>query len=331
MAKIANTFVSSDAIGNREQLSNIVSRITPEDTPIYSMINKGTTKGTHPEWETIELNPPGENHTTEGNVFDFDAISVPARLGNHTQIVSKSWIVSSTQEAVENAGNVEKAKKYQKLAKGIELRKDIEFSILDAQPSTAGADRRLGGLPTWLTTNVSRGGGGSNGGFLIGSGLTRAPTKGTQRAFTKELLDATMQSAYQEGANVRKVVCSPHVKSEFVKFMSDTNVASFRYAANSGTKNTIVGTADMYEGPFGRVAIEPNRVMATNADLARNAFLIDPSMLEMLMLRPIQEVPNLAKTSDAVKGVILAEGTLKVKNEAGLGVIADLYGLTAAT
>ncbi len=331
MPKIANTFVSPDAVGNREQLSNIVSRITPEDTPIYSMINKGTTKGTHPEWETIELNPPGENHTTEGNVFDFDAISVPKRLGNHTQIVTKSWIVSATQEVVENAGDVEKAKKYQKLAKGIELRKDLEFSILDSEPSAAGADRRLGGLPTWLTTNVSRGTTGANGGFAQGSGLTRAPTKGTQRPFTKELLDATMQEAYQSGANVRSVVVSPHVKSEFVKFMSDTNVASFRYAASSGTKNTIVGTADMYEGPFGKVTVVPKRVMATNVNLARNAFLIDPSMLEMLMLRPIHEVPNLAKTSDAVKGVILAEGTLKVKNEAGLGVIADLFGLTTTT
>ncbi len=331
MAKIANTFVSTDAVGNREQLSNIVSRITPEDTPIYSMIKKGTTKGTHPEWETIELNAPAENHTTEGDVFDFGAISVPERMGNHTQIVSKSWIVSSTQEAVENAGSVEKAKKYQKLAKGIELRKDVEFSILDSEPSKAGADRRSGGLPTWLTTNVSRGGSGANGGFVKSTGLTQAPTKGTQRAFTKGLLDETMQSAYQSGANVRSVVCSPHVKSEFVKFMSDTNVASFRYAANSGSKNTIVGTADMYEGPFGKVTVVPNRVMATNADLARNAFLIDPSMLEMLMLRPIQEVPNLAKTSDAVKGVIIAEGTLKVKNEAGLGVVADLFGLTATT
>jgi hypothetical protein len=29
--------------------------------------------------------------------------------------------------------------------------------------------------------------------------------------------------------------------------------------------------------------------------------------------------------------VIIGEGTLKVKNEAGLGVIADLFGLTSAS
>ncbi len=331
MAKIANTFISTEAVGNREQLSDIVSRITPEDTPIFSMIKKAKTKGTHPEWETIELSPPGENHITEGDTFDFDAIKVPERLGNHTQIFRKSWIVSGTQEAVSNAGMVEKATKYQKLAKGIELRKDIEYCIVDSAASVAGADRRSGGLPTWVTSNVSRGTGGNNGGYVTGTGLTRSPSKGTQRKFTKVLLDETMQSAYENGGNVRSVVCSPYVKAEFVKFMSDTNVASFRYAANSGSKNTIVGTADMYEGPFGKVTVVPNRVMASNADIARNAILVDPSMLEFLMVRPIRQEPNLAKTSDAVKGVILAEGTLKVKNEAGLGIVADVFGLTAAT
>lgn len=48
MAKLANTFVSSDAVGNREELSDVVSRITPEDTPIYSMIKKEKAKSTHP-------------------------------------------------------------------------------------------------------------------------------------------------------------------------------------------------------------------------------------------------------------------------------------------
>ena len=41
MAIVANTFQSTSAVGNREQLSDVVSRITPEDTPIYSMIGKG--------------------------------------------------------------------------------------------------------------------------------------------------------------------------------------------------------------------------------------------------------------------------------------------------
>lgn len=49
----------------------------------------------------------------------------------------------------------------------------------------------------------------------------------------------------------------------------------------------------------------------------------------MKMLRKIQNVKNLARTGDAQKGVIIGEGTLCVKNEKGLGVVADVFGLSA--
>ena len=71
--------------------------------------------------------------------------------------------------------------------------------------------------------------------------------------------------------------------------------------------------------------------MATSSPTARHAFFIDPELLEWTWLRPLQEDPNLAKTHDAVKGVIIGEGCLKVRNEAGLGMVADLFGLTATT
>jgi hypothetical protein len=141
-----------------------------------------------------------------------------------------------------------------------------------------------------------------------------------------------MQTGYTSGANFRHVVVSPYVKSVFVTFMSDTNVASFRYAVSKGgERNTIIATADYYEGPFGTVMIQPNRVQAGSATLARNAFFIDTDFLEFDWLRKIQEDKDVAKTGDADKGVIIGEGTLKVKNEKGLGIAADLFGLTAST
>ncbi len=334
MAAIANTFTTPQAVGNREELSDVVSRITPEDTPIYSVIEKGKCVSTHPEWETDDLAAPGPNIVPEGEEYNFSAITPPARMGNYTQILRKDWIISKTQEVVSEAGNVQK-RKYQKLKKGVEIRKDVEYALVSNQASGGGATRQLGALPTWIVTNVSRGSGGSNGGFNSGTGLTVAPTAGTQRAFTKAILDNIMQQGYSSGANYRHVFVSPYVKSVFVTFMSDTNVASFRYAVSSGGKrNTIVATADYYEGPFGTVMIHPNRVMVGNPnDLtpSRNAIFVDPEMIEFEWLRKIQEDKNLAKTGDADKGVIIGEGTLKVKNEKGLGIAADLFGLTAST
>ncbi len=53
--------LTTQAVGNREELSDVVSRITPEDTPIYSLIEKGKCTTYHPEWETDELAAPGAN------------------------------------------------------------------------------------------------------------------------------------------------------------------------------------------------------------------------------------------------------------------------------
>lgn len=330
MASVANTFVTTSAVGNREELSDVVSRITPEDTPIYSMIPKGKCESVHPEWETDELAAPAENIQPEGNEYNFGAITPPERLGNYTQIMRKTWIISGTQEVVSEAGNVQK-RKYQKLKKGVEIRKDVELAIVTNNASVGGATREFGGLPTWIETNANRDGGGSNGGFNSGTGLTVAATNGTQRAFTKVILDDVMKQGYEEGANFKVVSVSPYVKSVFVTFMSDTNVASFRYAANSGKGNSIVANADIYEGPFGKVTIMPNRVQAASAAVARNGFFLDTEFLEFMWLRKIQEDKDVAKTGDADKGVIIGEGTLKVKNERGLGVAADLYGLTASS
>lgn len=330
MAIVANTFQSTGSKNNREELADVVSRITPEDTPIYSMMSKGTCKSTHPEWTVEELEAPGNNVQLEGDEYDFDATTAPDRLGNYTQIMRKTGIISRTQDHTDEAGKATKAKR-QKLKKGIELRKDVEYSLVTSNASLGGTTRQSGSLPTWITSNVDRGAGGANGGYNGGAGLTVAPTDGTQRAFTKTQLDAVMQQGYESGANFKHVFTSPYVKSVFVTFMSDTNVAQFRYAASNGKNNSIVATADVYEGPFGKVMIHPNRVMGGDAALARNIFLVDSEYTEYCWFDKIKEDKNLAKTGDAKKFALIGEGALKVKNEKGLGVIADVFGMTAVS
>ena len=331
MAIITNTFQSTSAKGNRESLSDIVSLITPRDTPIYSDIDHPSMDATFTEWEIDALAAPAANAQLEGDSFTFAAVTPVTRVGNYAQILRKDWSITKTQEAVSNAGNAEKRKQV-KLKRGIELRKDVELAIVSNTASVAGATRIAGGLPSWLTTNVSRGGGGgANGGYSSGTKLTVAATNGTQRAFTKTLLDTVMQSCYQSGANVSRIYVSPYVKSVFVTFMSDSNVATFRYPTEKAKGNMIIANADTYAGPFGEVDVVPNRVMAKDASSARNVFLVDTEQLSWPWLRAMQNVPSLAVTSDSEQGVIIGEGTLKVANEAGLGVVADVFGLTAST
>lgn len=330
MPALANTFLTTNARGNREQLSDVVSRITPEDTPIYSMISKGSVKGTNPEWETDDLAAPATNVVEEGDEYAFAATTPAVRVGNYTQIMRKTGLISGTQDAADNAGRVEQLK-YQKLKKAVEIRKDTELAILSNSASVAGTTRVLGGLPSWYTSNVSRGASGANGGFSSGTRLTVAATNGTQRAFTKAIMDSVMQQVYNSGGNPKFMSCSPYVKSVFVNFISDSTTATYRYNVTDGKGNSIVANADYYEGPFGKIMVVPNRVQVTNAGVARNAHFIDPEFLSFDWYRPIKEDKEVAKTGDAEKYVILGEGTLRVRNQAGLGVAADLFGLTAST
>lgn len=333
MAVVTNTLQTTGvgaAGGNREELSNIISRITPEDTPIYTRIGKGKASTTHPEWMIDALRAPAANAQLEGDEFAFNATTQPSRVGNYTQIFRDSKIISETQEVVDNAGNNQTLRE-QKLKMGIALRKDVELSILSNSASVAGATRVSGGLPSWLTTNVSRGASGANGGFNSGTGLTVAATNGTQRAFTKALADTVMGQVYGSGGSVKTLVASPYVKSVFATFMSDTNVASQWTTVSKGGGMTINGSVDAYMSPYGLFEIEMDRVMSTSAAAGRNAFLIDPDTLSWLWLRPLAQVPDIAKTGDAEKLVMIGEGCLKVSNEAANGVIADLFGTSAST
>lgn len=325
MAVVANTVRTTDAVGNREELDNFVSMITPSDTPIYTMAGKEKAASKHPEWEYEDLDAVADNAQPEGNEYTFDAVSAPTRVGNYTQIFTKTFRFSGTQQAVANAGNAEK-RAHELMKKGKALRKDIEKCIIQNTASTNSDPRRSGGLPTWLTTNVSRNSG-SSGGFS--SGVTTVETTGTLRAWTKALTDSVLQQVYESGGDVTTAVCSSYNKGVFATFMSDSNVASFRYAAGKGT-NTIIGTADIYESPWGPIKVMANRVMSNSAADARRVFAIDPAMIKWMSLRGIQE-DQVAKTGDAENGVLIAEGCLKVVNEAGIGVVADVFGLTSAS
>jgi len=330
MAVVTGTFTTATPVGNRESLSDIISMITPRDTPIYSDISHPSVDRAFFEWEIDTLAAPAANTQLEGDTFTFATVSAVTRVAEYTQILRKDWSISASQESSNNAGDAEKRKRVQ-LKRGIEIRKDVELSIVTNVASVGGQTRVSGGLPSWLTSNVSRGAAGANGGYSSGSKLTVAATNGTQRAFTQALLDTVMQSCYVSGADVKKAYVSPYAKGVFVTFMSNSNVATFRYMAESGDNNKIVSNADIYASPWGEIEVVPNRVMANAVTTARNVFLVDPDMLGWAWFRPIANVPDLAKIADSEQGVILGEGGLKVNNEAGLGVVADIFGTTAST
>lgn len=336
MAQVANTYETYDAKGNREELADKIYQITPEETPFLSLIGRKPVASTHPEWQTdtlgaVDLN----NNQPEGNDWAYDAVAPTARVGSYTQISDKKIIISRTQDRTSKAGR--KSELAREIAKkGVELRIDMEGIALSNQASTAGTgngatNRKLGGFRAWLATNDTLGSGGASGGFNTSTSVVDAATNGTQRAFTKAILDATILSTYNAGGMPRTLMLSPYAKTVFSTFMSDANVAPQRYETPSKGQTTIVAAADMYLSDFGPVSVVPNRQMArAGGTVARNAFLVDPRMVSLGVFDDIQLVKP-AVTGDAEKRVLVTEYTLLVNNEAAHGVAADLFGLTAST
>lgn len=336
MAQPSSTFETYDAVGNRETLADAIYMITPSKTPFLSLIGRKSVDGIKPEWQTDALATPStSNNQPEGNEWEFDAIVPTTRVGNYCQISEKSAIVSNTQEKVKKAGrSSDMAREIRK--KGQELKTDMEVTLLSNQASSAGSgngatNRTAGGFRAWIATNDSLGGSGASGGFNSSTGVVDAATNGTQRALTKTLIDDTMLSVTNAGGEPTVIMMANYPKTVFSKIMADANVAPQRYVTPKSGQTTIVGAADMYLTDFGPLTAVPNVQMTrAGASVARNAFLIDPSMVTMGVLRDI-DTTDVAVTGDNEKKVINVEYTLVVNNEAAHGCIADLYGLSAST
>ena len=333
MAQVANTFESFDSVGNREELASTISRISPEETPFLSLIGTQNVKTTHPEWQTDTLaTPDTSNNRAEGNDWSYDAVTPTTRVGNYTQISDKTVIISGSQEDTDKAGRSSEVA-YQVAKKGVELKTDQEVILLSNQASSAGTgngatNRTSAGVRAWLTTNDNMDSGGSSGSFS--NGIQSAAVNGTQRAFTKTILDAVILSTYNAGGNPDVFLCSPYVKQVFSRLMDDADVVPLRKEVKSG-QATIVAAADMYQSDFGLITMIPNRQMArAGATIARNAFLVTPNMVKLGVFRDYRVVKP-AVTGDAEKRVLLTEYALIMKNEAAHGVAADLYGLGPST
>jgi len=312
MAAPTNTFLTSSAIGNRESLHDIITTLNKDETPFMAAIDSGSAEATYEEWQTDDL---GSQNTTnfqaEGNDVVAAAITPTVRVGNRLQILNKPFTVSQTQEAVKKAGRDSEIS-YQKALAGRRLKMDIEAFLCGNQASTSADPRKMGGYESWITSNVSRGTTGTNGGFS--SGNTVAATDGTQRAFTEVLLKAVIKSAYDNGGRPNWLLMGSFNKQIFSTF---SGIAT-QYQEAKGRTATVVAAVDRYVSDFGTFNAAPSRYVRS-----RSAMVVDPELWRTLWLRKIKS-EELAKTGDARKFQLICEVTLEAKNQAGSGIVADL-------
>lgn len=313
---VTGTYTTVSAIGIREDLEDMIYRIDPTETPFMSSIGKTKVSNKYHEWQTQNLaTASGTNRALDGADAAAATALPTARLGNRTQISTKTVAVSGGLDAVDTAGRA-KELNYQVLLKGLELKRDMETSLTGKNPSVADDGTNAGtsaGIESFLVTNVSRGASGANGGFA--SGVVAAPNDGTQRAFTETILKAVMVSCFQNGAKPTMLLLGAAQKQVFSGF---TGIAVNRVDLKSPHMATIIGAADVYVSDFGQLAIVPD-IFSRN----RSALFITPKYAKVGYLRSMRDWP-LAKTGDADKRQMLVEYTLVVGTEAAHGIAADL-------
>lgn len=320
MALVSGTYTRYGAVGLRESLADVIYNISPEDTPFISMAGRGSAKQTLEEWQTDSLAAvdTGNAHL-EGDEAAFSTPAPTVRVGNYTQISRKTAIVSDTLETVDKAGRRSEMA-YQIAKRGAELKRDQEAILTGNQAADAGGTataRKLASLGAWVKTNVDFNTSDGGNPTYVSGVPSAARTDGTQRAFSETILKNVIQSAWDEGAKPRVLMVGAFNKGQISGF-SGIASRSFDLSNVDPKPTAIIASADVYVSDFGTFRVVPNRFQR-----ARDAWLIDPELVEVLYLRP-HSTKKLAKTGDAEKRLIITEYTLKVKQEAGLGLAADL-------
>ena len=314
MAIVTNTFQTFTAVGNREDLSEIIYNISPTETPFISAIGKEKATGVLHEWQNDQLRAAAANAQVEGDEIAFTAVVPTTRVNNRTQISRTSVIVSGTQDTVNSAGrNNELAYQISKSSK--ELKRDMEVVLTANQSAAVGgaaAARTSSGLTSWIQANTSVGTNGANGavGGVDTPGVLR--TDGTQRAFTEAQLKDVVKQCWDSGGDPSMIMLGSFNKQKLSGFTGGST--RFDPAENK----RLVASVDIYESDFGALTAVPNRFQQ-----ARSAYVLQPDMWAVSFLRDFQ-LQDLAQSGDAQKKFLLAEYTLESRNQAASGGIFDL-------
>ena len=321
MAIVSNTYTRYDGVGLREQLADLISDLSPMDTPGITGAGRGTATQTLFEWQTDTLaSAVTTNQQLEGDdISSFTAVTATVRVGNYTQIARKDFIISGTVDVVSKAGrNSEIA--YQVPRRGREIKRDQEAHFWSNVGGDAGGTstaRVSASMGAWIKTNdfVSTSGGSPT----YTSGVPGAArTDGTQQAFTETNLKTVIESVWNNGGTPDTIGVGPVNK----KRMSETfsGIATQTVNVNDTVRRPTISVAsiDFYVSDFGTFKIVPNRFQRE-----RDAWVIDYSLLKLMILRDYR-VEKLAKTGDAEKRMMLTEYGIMVENELGLGLVADL-------
>ena len=318
MTLATSAITTFSAIGNREDLTNRISRIDPTETPFYSGVEKTKASATNHEFQTQALAAASTgNAQLEGDDgYAADATTATARLGNVCQISRKTPRVTGTQQSVQHAGRGNEMD-YQVMLKGLELRRDMESILTGANQAKVTGNSstapKLADVLSWIKTNTINGGG-TGADPTAADGTSLRVDSATQRAFVENDLKAALKKAYDSGGRPNKILLGSFNKQAFSGFTGRGTTMQ------EAKDKKIVAAVDVYTSDFGTLNAVPDLFMRTRDVLVLE---MDKWAVATLPGRSFLSYA-LAKTGDSDAKTILSQYTLEARNEKASAGVFDL-------
>jgi hypothetical protein len=295
----SNTYT---AVGNAQDISDIITNISPSDTPLYSRIGRTRATAVNHEWLEDDLGAPAANAQLEG--FTFFTVDADPRtlLNNYTQIMERGVHVTGTQEVVLKHG-VRSEMGYQMQKKLKELALDCERALIVQAAPVLGSmalARQFGGLPYWIITNVLDNG-------------------GTARALTFDLINSALEDTWNGGGKPSVLLVSPRNQRVISTFTAG-NTKNI-----SGTTTKLQQMIHVIETDFGMLQTLVDRYVPNDV-----VYGLSPEYIKKAFLRPFRQ-EDIAKVSDQLRKVVYGEWTLEMRAEKAHFAIQDLDGVVPVT
>lgn len=327
-----DTTNTGSAVSNREDLTDVLSILAPEETPILSSLNKQKANATFVEWTVDSLADPVTAGIREGaDVSTFtDKFAGRARLGNYVQKFRRDFQVSDLQEAVDSVGP---AKIAQAEAKSIrELKRDIEATLASANDravedgsSTAYA---LRGLGDWLD---SAGPADVPAGFRTPAASIYTAAEAAATEFGEEALNDIITSIFEQTGSTNELMLIAdtglrRVIADFARTSgsSDYSVRNVNFDGGSGN---ITLRVDFYESDHGMLSIvngNPSCMPNFGGSTANSSgYLINPEYAGIHELIPLGST-RLPNQGGGERGYVDCALTLGVYHPQAHGLIQDV-------
>jgi len=275
--------------GNREDLTDILTILEPESTPLTSLASKKKATGTYFEWQVDDLSTASFDGVSEGeDVTSFtNQAANRTRLANYVQKFRRSFMVSDIQQLVDTAGvSNEFANAESKAIR--ELKRDFEAAICSSQDrdleNGAGTPFKTRGMFKWL------GVGGQPADVPTAFQNVANDTTATQSEDTfNEVLEELYSANGMPGGQLT-LIAGPGLKSQISDFSrAVASVQSTYQVTQTAESKKITLSVNLYEGDFGNVAIVPSVFLLRTSGSATvdsdAGLLIDPEYVSIFTLK----------------------------------------------